>query len=282
MTEDPSMDANTYLTELEQNVLDRFHESLYQDPETAQELTFHIYVPEDTSRERPLVVYIPDLSCTGRDHTRSLHNTGALVWADREFQQKYSPFVVIPHFEEKIIEDDGPLPIVDLIPKFIDALIDEFMIDRHRIYVTGQSMGCMTFLSLCARYPGKYAAALFVSGQQPVSALSALKDQKFIYVTAAGDAKASQGADDLMRYFLQEKIPFAEASGWDAQASVTLLNTQAETLLSQGYDHHFIRFAEGTVLTEKATSPAAEHMASFNYAYMIPALREWLFLQKTE
>ena len=65
----------------------------------------------------------------------------------------------------------------------------------------------------------------------------------------------------------------------EPQDSEDAQNTSTEKLLSQGHAANFIRFELGTVLKDGNNM---EHMASFNYAYRIPAVRDWLFEQVKE
>ena len=53
-------------------------------------------------------------------------------------------------------------------------------------------------------------------------------------------------------------------------------------MLSEGNSANFITFTLGTTLAEGQTSGggAGEHMTSFDYAYKIEAIRDWLFAQE--
>ena len=53
-------------------------------------------------------------------------------------------------------------------------------------------------------------------------------------------------------------------------------NANVQEMIETGYPANMIRFETGTVLNG---SSGMEHMASFNYAYKISALRDWLFEQ---
>ena len=50
-----------------------------------------------------------------------------------------------------------------------------------------------------------------------------------------------------------------------------------DALLAEGLGANMIRFETGTVFKEGQTG--MEHMASFNYAYKLTAVRDWLFEQ---
>ncbi len=52
-------------------------------------------------------------------------------------------------------------------------------------------------------------------------------------------------------------------------------------MLDEGNNANFITFTLGTTLTNGSTGRggAGEHMTSFDYAYKIEAVRDWLFAQ---
>lgn len=168
---------------------------------------------------------------------------------------------------------------VDLIHECVLKMakeIAEFMnIDTDRLYTTGQSMGCMTSLYLNSKYPDLFAASLFVSGQWDITVLKGLENEKFFYITAGGDGKASGGQDEVKAMFDADGVGYSYGT-WSAQNSVEEQSQAAEELIAQGHDANMIRFETGSVLNGGS---GMEHAASFNYGYKIPAVRDWLFAQ---
>ena len=69
---------------------------------------------------------------------------------------------------------------------------------------------------------------------------------------------------------------YSQISGWDAQADENELNTSCEQLFAEGNAINFITWEAGTVLNGGSGS---EHMASFDYAYKLEKVRDWLFDQ---
>ena len=157
----------------------------------------------------------------------------------------------------------------------LNGLMADYRIDTDRLYTTGQSMGCMTSLYLNSKYPDLFAASLFVSGQWDISVLQPLEEQKFFYITAGGDEKASGGQDEVRVMFDADGVGYSYGT-WNAQNLQEEQNAAAESLIAQGYQANMIRFEKGSVLTEGS---GMEHNASFNYGYKIPAVRDWLFAQ---
>ena len=135
-------------------------------------------------------------------------------------------------------------------------------------------MGCMTSLYLNSKYPDLFAASMYVSGQWDVSVLKGMEGQKFFYITAGGDVKASGGQDDVMAMFDADDIPYSYGT-WSAQDSEE--EQSAAPLISLGLDANMVRFETGTVFKEGESG--TEHMASFNYGYRLVAVRDWLFEQ---
>ena len=68
---------------------------------------------------------------------------------------------------------------------------------------------------------------------------------------------------------------------WGAQDPADEQNAAVAAMLSEGHSANFVTFTAGTTLAEgaSATSGAGEHMTSFDYAYKIEAVRDWLFQQ---
>lgn len=261
----------------------KFSVSEYKDAETGLSVPFNVYAPADYAQKAyPLVTFIADMSVVGREVSAPLEQGfGGIIWVTEENQKKNPCIVLVPEFPSTIITDSETTGYVDLVPRMIQAVASMYNADSNRLYGTGQSMGCMTFLNLAARYPNLFAAELFVSGQQPAEQLKNLETQRFIYITAGGDENASGGADALMALFDADAIPYSYSKGWNAKANAAELNALAASLLAEGNARNFARFEKGTVLSDSAsTMRAAEHMASFDYAYKIDALREWLFTQR--
>ena len=134
----------------------------------------------------------------------------------------------------------------------------------------------MTSLYLNCKYPDLFAASMFVSGQWDISALKPLENQKFFYITAGGDAKASGGQDEVMALFDADGVPYSYGE-WNAQNSDEEQIAAVNALTEQGLNANMVRFESGSVFKEGESG--MEHMASFNYGYKLSAVRDWLFAQ---
>jgi predicted peptidase len=146
------------------------------------------------------------------------------------------------------------------------------------IYVTGQSMGGMTFLILSTEYPDLFAAELFVSCQWDISTLENLASQKFFYIAAEGDEKASGGQAEVKDMLSRTCTRYSTAV-WDATWSSDKFDSAVTSILPEGNSINIATFELGTVLPEGVEIGTNEHMYSFDYAYKIEGVRDWLFEQ---
>ena len=271
--------ADPEITATLEEASDKFSQFTFTDPDTGKELEYSLYIPSDYSDDEvyPLVLFMPDATGTGKSAEQLVAEYyGAAVWATDAEQEKHASFVLVPAFTETPADDYwNTSDEVETVVKLIQALKEQYSIDSNRLYTTGQSGGCMTSLYLNSQYPDLFAASLFVSGQWDISVLQGLEEKKFFYVTAGGDEKASGGQDEVMAMFDADGIPYSYGT-WDAQDDAQTQNAASQELITEGNNANFIRFIRGSVLNGGS---GMEHMASFNYAYKIEAVRDWLFEQ---
>lgn len=257
----------------------KFEQFTFEDEETGISLEYSLYIPEnyDENEEYPMIMYIPDASGASKTALEIVEQYfGADIWVTDEEQAKHASFVLVPAYPTIAVDDDwNTTDDIEATVNLINSLTENYSIDTDRLYTTGQSMGCMTSLYLNSKYPDLFAASLFVSGQWDSSVLEPLTEKKFFYVTAAGDSKASGGQDEVMAILDAANVGYSFGT-WDAQDAEEDQSAAAQTLIAEGNDANFIRFEEGTVLTDGS---GMEHNASFNYGYKISAVRDWLFEQ---
>ena len=272
-SEDPSIQAV-----LDENA-EKFEQYTYTDDETGISIEYSLYIPEgyDSSEEYPLIMFIPDSTGAGLSAAKIVENYyGAAIWASDEEQEKHASFVLVPAYTGTVTDDNwNASEQLDATVSLIKHLAQEYSIDEDRLYTTGQSMGCMSSLYLNSKYANLFAASLYVSGQWDISVLDALEDQTFFYVTAGGDEKASGGQDEVMALFDQDGVSYSYGT-WDAQADEETQAANVRALLDEDHAANMIRFEAGTVLNG---GNGMEHMASFNYAYKLSTVRDWLFEQ---
>ena len=269
-----------------QEVLDsagaKFSQYTYTDPNTGTELEYSLYIPEeyDETVQYPLIMFIPDASGSGKSAGEiAKQYYGAAVWASDEEQKKHASFVLIPAFSETVVDDSwNTSDQINTAVELISSLLEEYSIDRSRLYTTGQSMGCMTSLYLNSIYPDLFAASLYVSGQWDINVLGNLEDQTFFYITSQGDAKASGGQSEVMSLFDGDGVAYTYGE-WNCKDEDQ--NEKAQALISEGLAANMIRFEENFT-DDSGSQQSLTHMLSFNYAYKIEAVRDWLFEQSNE
>ena len=262
----------------------KFQLLTFYDAETGTSLQYQLYIPEhyDETQSYPMIQFIPDSSVVGKGADAVLtQGWGGLIWATDAEQAKHPAFVVVPVFTETVVDDNfNHSGQIDAAMRLLQSLTETYAIDTNRIYTTGQSMGGMTSFHLSIEYPDFFAAYLFVGSQWNVSLLSGLEQEKFFYVVSAGDPKASAGQAELLALFDQDGAAYSRAE-WSAQDGAETQNAAVAAMLAEENSANFVTFALGTTLAagQTAGGGAGEHMTSFDYAYKLEAVRDWLFEQ---
>ena len=265
-------------------VAPKFQLLTYEDAETGTSLQYQLYIPEnyDETQSYPMIQFIPDSSVVGKGTDAVLtQGWGGLIWATEEEQTKHPAFVVVPVFTETVVDDNfNHSSQIDVAMRLLQSLTETYSIDTDRIYTTGQSMGGMTSFHLSIAYPGFFAAYLFVGSQWDTSLLNGLEEENFFYIVSAGDPKASAGQAELLALFDADDATYSHAE-WSAQDSAETQKAAAAAMLAEGNNANFVTFTAGTTLAEGqiAMSGAGEHMTSFDYAYKLESVRDWLFEQ---
>lgn len=266
------------------DVAPRFRLLTYEDAESGASLQYQLYVPGnyDETESYPMIQFIPDASAVGRGADYVLtQGWGGLIWASEEEQAKHPAFVVVPVFTETVVDDSfHHSGQIDMAMRLLESLTETYSIDTNRIYTTGQSMGGMTSFHLSVEYPDFFAAFLFVGSQWNTSLLKGLEQKDFFYVVSAGDPKASAGQAELLALFDADGATYSHAE-WSAQDDAEAQRDAVAAMLSEGNGANFVTFTLGTTLAEGQTAGggAGEHMTSFDYAYKLEAVRDWLFEQ---
>ena len=265
-------------------VAPKFRLLTYEDAETGTALQYQLYIPEnyDETQSYPLIQFIPDSSVVGRGTDYVLtQGWGGLIWAAEEEQAKHPAFVVVPVFTETVVDDSfNHSGQIDVAMRLLQSLTETYAIDTNRIYTTGQSMGGMTSFYLSTAYPDFFAAYLFVGSQWDTEVLTGLEQEDFFYVVSAGDPKASAGQAELLDLFDADGAACSH-SEWSAKDDAETQNSAVAVMLAEGNSANFVTFTLGTTLAEgqSAGGGAGEHMTSFDYAYKLEAVRDWLFEQ---
>lgn len=248
--------------------------------ENGDSLLYNLFTPKEiiSGQKYPLVLFMADASTPGPNPlTPLIQGYGGLVWAAPEFQKEHPCYVLVPQYSYITVDNQWQtMPEVDETIDLLKDIVKTNPVDENRLYTTGQSMGGMMSLYFNIKYPDLFAASLFVSCQWDVEKMKNFKDKKFVYITAGGDKEATGGADELKQLLEMEHAPFVEAT-WSARLPESEQDSLASALLAEGSPRNFITFEGNTVLPENGKGMV--HMASFNFAYKLTPVCEWLLLQ---
>ncbi|MBJ7550027.1 alpha/beta hydrolase-fold protein [Marinomonas ostreistagni] len=275
---------DTKLIEERAALSSKFQKLTFSDPVNGNQMSYNLFVPDnyDSSKSYPLVVFMADGSTTGKGiESPLIQGWGGIIWASDQEQAKHESFVLVPAFvgPENVVNDRSEVTDeVDTAMRLLNAVKSQYTIDSDRLYTTGQSMGGMISFYWNATYPDLFAASLYVGSQWDINVLQPQRKQKFSYVVSAGDKKASAGMTSLKADFEKYGVEFGQTK-FSAKLSQTEQNREVSELIEKGYDRNFIQFDANTVTPDGVSGGGAEHMYSFDYAYKLEPVRDWLFEQ---
>jgi poly(3-hydroxybutyrate) depolymerase/lysophospholipase L1-like esterase len=157
-------------------------------------LPYRLYYPYkyNPATKYPLILSLHGAGERGIDNQAQIivHRL-AEIWAEDSMQARHSCFVVAPQcpadpakwvnvaawtnvfYSTQSMAESNQLVIARSL---LDSLIREFPIDTNRQYVTGISMGGYGTWDLIARSPGRFAAAVPMSGGLDTSKVSAMRN----------------------------------------------------------------------------------------------------------
>jgi predicted peptidase len=250
-------------------VVDDFKQKVYHDSKTGDSLRYNIFVPSKgngAEQKYPLVIFLHDASCAGQEDTYTLRQgLGAVVWATPEEQAKHPCIVVAPQYDEVVVDDDyHQTSAVESTADLIRDILAQYPVDTARVYITGQSMGCMMTYLLMSKYPALFAAGYLVAGHWRASDLAPMSKKPLWLVSSAG--KSKEGAEEAIAEW-QQYGGVAATAEWPLTATDEERDAETEALLSQGGNIHYSHLTSGS------------HFDTWRVAYGFRAIRDWLFRQ---
>lgn len=253
----------------------------YKDDVTGKTMRYNLFTPKnaDKTKKYPLVLFIADASTPGESYTTPLtQGYGGLVWATEDFQKKNPCYVLVPQFSGVAVNDAyDHTDEVDIAVRLLKSVVADKNVDSNRLYTTGQSMGGMISMYYNVAYPDLFAASLFVDSHWDTATFPELAKHKFIYFIAGDKGKAYGDLKPLEDACEQVGVNYTFAA-WSAKLPEARQSELAATMLAKGAPVNIFQFEPGSVLP--ADGKGSEHMYSFDYAYKIPSVRDWLFQQK--
>ena len=260
--------------------VDKFKVMTYVDELTNDTMIYNLFIPDnyDSTKEYPLVMFIGDASTSQKESSVPLtQGYGGIIWASAQEQAKNPCFVLVPQYKTKTVQDDYSTTYeVDETIRLLKSVINDYSVDEDRIYKTGQSMGGMMSLYYGINNPELFAASIYVGCQWDASKMADFVNQPFFYSVAEGDMKAPKGRNELTVVLMNNGAKISEAN-WSAKAPQAEQELNVQKLLAEGNSINYITFDRNTVLPENGGGN--EHMCSFDYAYKLSGVRDWLFKQ---
>lgn len=156
-----------------QDTLDGFVARFYRNG--GETMPYRLFVPKgyEAQKKYPLIVWLHGAGGAGRDNVRQIIGDqipGTRTWTQSATQAKYPAFVLAPQSaagwgaQPKGSSPDTLSASLVLVVGILDSLENEFSIDPHRVYVTGQSDGGYAVWELITKRPERVAAAIAVCG----------------------------------------------------------------------------------------------------------------------
>lgn len=268
--------GDSVLQAMIQDELPEFRQQIYNDAVTGKSLHYNLFIPKNVDEEKsyPLVLFMADASTPGTDVTRPLtQGYGALVWATKEWQAEHPCYILVPQYSGVAVNDAYEhTDEVDMVMRLVEKLAKEKNIDGKRLYTTGQSMGGMISMYFNVTYPDVFAASIFVDCHWDSATFPELVKHKFTFITAG-----KAGTFDALEAAAKEAGIKYEYEEWSAKLPQQEQARLASEELAKGAPINIINFTSKTVLP--ADGKGSEHMYSFDYAYRLTPVREWLFRQ---
>lgn len=241
-------------------------------------MLYSLFSPEnpEPGRKYPLVLFMADASTPGTDvKSPLLQGYGGLVFASPEAQAKNPAYVLVPQFSGVAVNDAYEhTPEADAVINLLEAVVGNNAVDTNRLYVTGQSMGGMLAMYYNIKYPRLFAASLFVDCHWDMAGIDRLVEHPFIMVYAGNSGKSSEMERVIERAARKMDCGYTW-SEWSAKLPLKQQDELASTMLAKGQPINLFGFEPGSVLPEDGKG--SEHMYSFDCAYRLAPVREWLF-----
>ncbi len=247
-----------------------FQQLVYHDDQAGRDLMYNLYMPEnyDPAISYPLVLFMHDAGAVSNNPIETLtQGSGAVVWASTADQARHQSFVLAPQYDRVIVGDGSAYSEdLDMTVRLIKSLLKQYSIDPRRLYNTGQSMGGMTSIAMDIKYPDLFAASFLVACQWDPGQVAPLANKPLWIVVSEGDSKAHPGMDAITAVLKEHGASVANAT-WDAEADAQTLAKEVKAMLSRNARVNYTLFKGG------------DHRYTWQYAYSIPGIRDWLFEQ---
>ncbi len=261
-------------------IVDDFEQFTYIDAATGLTIPYNLYLPKGYDRHRsyPLVLFMHDAGVINAGPLAPLvQGTGATVWASPEDQARHECIVLAPAYPAIVIDDTyQPSTYFDATVNLVKWVTSRYRVDPNRLHATGQSMGAMMSLGMNIRHPDLFASSYIVAGQWPADQADPLAKKKLWVCVSQGDTKAYPG----MTAIVDEVKPLGAkvtTATWSGAATRAEFRADVRTMEAAHANINFASFTPGTLPGTAGGAP--EHTATWQVAYNIPGVRDWILKQ---
>ncbi|TNH06717.1 PHB depolymerase family esterase [Testudinibacter sp. TR-2022] len=281
--------ADTVLLDTDRSVnlvFDAFKQYEYHDAATGKTVRYNLFVPQIRTDERlPLVLFMHDAGVTGKFTQATLYQgNGAIAWATPQAQAEHPCFVLAPQFDEIIADDSSHTSnYMAATINLIKQLQQDHAIDGTRLYTTGQSGGGMMSIAMNIAYPDFFAASYLVACQWNADLLTPNMVGVKWWITVSEDDNKAYPGEILITQKLSEFGAKVARAQWNAQWSAAEFQAAYQAMASQQANVNFVHFQKGSVFKTAAQANAggaSGHTATWQYAYNITPIRNWVFAQR--
>lgn len=278
---------DTALLKLRHEIAPRFQVFTFDDSATGRTMTYNLFVPKDydPAKRYPLVLFMADASTVGKGTIAPLmQGYGGIIWATDESQAEHPCIVLVPAYDGPEAATNDRYEVTDEVAvtyRLLRSVVSHYAVDTTRIYATGQSMGGMITFYLNVHYPDLFAASLYVGTHWNFDELKpVIPRQRFFYIASEAD-KAAPVMERMESFFQEDHIPYA-ATRFAANLPDAEKERLVQALIAEGRAINLVRFTQGSMLPPGSApnSKGGDHMYSFDYAYRLQAVRNWLFAQQ--
>ncbi|MEO2254073.1 PHB depolymerase family esterase [Escherichia coli] len=265
-------------------VVDNFRQDEYKDNESGKTLKYNFFIPEEQDKPLPLVLFMHDAGATSAQVTTTLfQGLGAVIWAEPREQQKRPCYVLAPQYDEIIADDDWRTsPLLDTTINLVQHLIKKHKIDPERIYVTGQSGGCMLAIAMNIKYPDFFTASYLVAGKWDAEQVAPIAKNKLWFMASEDDEGVFPSFNTITERLEQSGGKVSRAA-WNGQWDPEQYRFAADMLFEEQSNIRYTAFIKDSVFDEYSSREGASgHRNTWRIAYSIEPVREWLFNQRKQ
>lgn len=269
-------------TRTTENDIAGFKQYTYTDPETGCTIPYNLFLPNGYSPDKkyPLMFFVPDASANSNEVKMAIvQGNGATIWATPEEQAKHPCIILAPEYTQDLVSSIGMLttddnvwtPGLTLVTHLLQNVIDNYSVDKNRIYGTGQSQGGMTNIAISDRYPDLFAAQYLVACQWNTKEMEVLKDKNLWIIVSEGDSKAYPGMNDATARWEKLGTKVArDKNMWNPKSTPQEFDDLVQHMAGKGANINYSVLKGGN------------HMYTWTIAYNIEGIRDWLFLQSKD